>query len=49
MAFQLGEALTEFWRVRGLFSEGRTFLERALAVNEDVKPFSASKGTECLR
>ncbi len=36
MAFQLGEALREFWWVRGLYSEGRTFLEQAIAVSEGI-------------
>ncbi len=31
MALRLGGALRRFWRARGHFSEGRTFLERALA------------------
>ncbi len=31
MALRLGGALRQFWRIRGHFSEGRTFLERALA------------------
>ena len=38
MAFQLVEVLKEFWRVRGLYSEGRTFLERALAVEKELQP-----------
>ena len=37
MAFQLGEALKVFWQVLGLYSEGRTFLERALTNTEDVR------------
>ena len=36
MAYQLAEALTEFWKVRGFYSEGRTFLERVLARREGV-------------
>ncbi len=36
MALRLGGALSEFWIVRGLFSEGRTFLERVLAGSEGV-------------
>ena len=36
MAFQLGEALEDFWGVRGFYSEGRTFLEQALARSEGV-------------
>jgi predicted ATPase/class 3 adenylate cyclase/DNA-binding CsgD family transcriptional regulator len=34
MALRLGGALAEFWIVRGLFSEGRAFLERVLAGSE---------------
>ena len=36
MAYQLAEGLTEFWKVRGFYSEGRTFLERVLARREGV-------------
>ena len=36
MAFRLGEALEEFWNVRGFYSEGRAFLEQALARSEGV-------------
>ncbi|MFL5696728.1 MAG: protein kinase domain-containing protein [Ktedonobacteraceae bacterium] len=36
MALQLGVALSGFWDVRGFYSEGRTFLERALAHSEGV-------------
>jgi predicted ATPase/DNA-binding CsgD family transcriptional regulator/DNA-binding XRE family transcriptional regulator len=31
MALRLGDALQQFWRVRGHWSEGRNFLERVLA------------------
>ena len=34
MALRLGGALADFWDVRGLYSEGRTFLEQALAGSE---------------
>jgi predicted ATPase len=34
MAYRLGEALTEFWRVRGFYNEARAFLERVLARSE---------------
>jgi len=37
MAFQLGEALREFWWVRGFDSEGRNFLEQVLARSEGVR------------
>src|ERR1700674_3813552 len=36
MALRLGAALEEFWVIRGHYSEGRTFLERALAGREGV-------------
>ena len=36
MALRLGGALWDFWVVRGLYSEGRTFLEQALASSEGV-------------
>jgi predicted ATPase/serine/threonine protein kinase/DNA-binding CsgD family transcriptional regulator len=42
MALRLGAALEQFWVIRGYHSEGRTFLERALAVYEGVAtPFQA--------
>jgi predicted ATPase/class 3 adenylate cyclase/DNA-binding CsgD family transcriptional regulator len=34
MALRLGAALEQFWLVRGHYTEGRTFLERALAGHE---------------
>ena len=34
MAYQLGETLTEFWSVRGFYSEALAFLERVLARSE---------------
>ncbi len=37
MAYRLGEALTEFWKVRGFNSEAQTFLERVLAYSEGVE------------
>ena len=37
MAFQLSEALMDFWRVRGLFSEGRVYLEQMLAKPDRVE------------
>jgi predicted ATPase len=36
MALRLCEALVMFWDVRGLYSEGRAFLEQALARSEGV-------------
>ena len=36
MALRLGAALEQFWEIRGYYSEGRTFLERALAAYEGV-------------
>jgi DNA-binding CsgD family transcriptional regulator/tetratricopeptide (TPR) repeat protein len=36
MALRLGAALEQFWVTRGYHSEGRTFLERALAAREGV-------------
>jgi predicted ATPase len=37
MALRLGAALTPFWLKRGHWSEGRAFLERALASHEGVE------------
>jgi predicted ATPase/DNA-binding CsgD family transcriptional regulator len=34
MALRLSTALWQFWEVRGHYSEGRTFIERALVVSE---------------
>jgi len=36
IALRLGAALEQFWVIRGYHSEGRTFLERALAAREGV-------------
>ncbi len=36
MALRLGAGLQRFWEVRGLWSEGRDFLERALAGSKGV-------------
>jgi predicted ATPase/DNA-binding CsgD family transcriptional regulator len=36
MALRLGEALRRFWEVRGHWSEGQSFLERALAGSKGV-------------
>ena len=55
MALRLGGALWYFWSARGLFSEGRTFLEQALARSEGVmasvraKAFSAAADLALLQ
>ena len=55
MALRLGGALWKFWSARGLSSEGRTFLERALAGSEGVaasvraKAFSAASDFALLQ
>ena len=52
MALRFCAALREFWVVRGLYSEGRAFLEQALAAVRRSFDFRASKGVErcrCLR
>jgi len=36
MALRLGGALLSFWYIRGYFSEGRDFLERALTLSDEV-------------
>ena len=38
MAYRLGEALKEFWEVRGFYSEARDFLEQVLARSAGVAP-----------
>ena len=43
MALRLGSALERFWVVRGYRSEGRNFLERALALNIGVAPSVRAK------
>ena len=43
IALRLAGALREFWRVRGHLSEGRTFLERALAAREESEAFVRAK------
>jgi predicted ATPase/DNA-binding CsgD family transcriptional regulator len=43
MALRLGGALREFWRVHGHISEGRTFLERALAAREGSEAIVQAK------
>jgi predicted ATPase/class 3 adenylate cyclase/DNA-binding CsgD family transcriptional regulator len=43
MALRLGGALHRFWFSHGHFSEGRTFLERALAASADVTTVSRAK------
>jgi predicted ATPase/transcriptional regulator with XRE-family HTH domain len=37
IALRLGAALWQLWRVRGLFSEGRTFLEQALVKSRGIE------------
>jgi predicted ATPase/serine/threonine protein kinase/DNA-binding CsgD family transcriptional regulator len=37
MALRLGGALRNFWRVHGYISEGRNFLERALAASKGIE------------
>jgi ATP/maltotriose-dependent transcriptional regulator MalT len=36
-ALRLGGALRDFWRIHGYISEGRNFLERALAASEGIE------------
>lgn len=43
MALRLGAALKNFWAIRGPYREGRVFLERALAVREEVAPAIQAK------
>jgi predicted ATPase/class 3 adenylate cyclase/DNA-binding CsgD family transcriptional regulator len=43
MALRLGAALEDFWVIRGHDTEGRTFLERALAGSEGVTPAVRAK------
>ena len=43
IALRLGGALRGFWRVHGQISEGRNFLERALAVREGSEAFVQAK------
>lgn len=42
-AMRLSSALWDFWEIRGYISEGRTWLEQALAVGEDVRPTLRAK------
>jgi predicted ATPase/DNA-binding CsgD family transcriptional regulator len=42
-ALRLGGALREFWRVHGNISEGRNFLERALAASEGIEASAEAK------
>ena len=44
----MGAALEQFWVIRGYYSEGRTFLERALAMYEGVATAFAGKGAQQL-
>src|SRR6266446_6534604 len=43
IALRFGGALQEFWRVHGHISEGRNFLERALAAREGIEAFVEAK------
>ncbi len=43
IALRLGGALWEFWRVHGHSSEGRVFLEHALAAREGIEAFVQAK------
>jgi predicted ATPase/DNA-binding CsgD family transcriptional regulator len=43
MALRLGAALKDFWNLRGPYSEGRAFLEQALAGSEGVAPSVRAK------
>jgi len=43
LALRLGGALHQFWRVRRYLSEGRTFLERALAGSKEATTASRTK------
>lgn len=43
MALQLGRALNGYWRHRGHLTEGRTWLERALALDGDVEQSLTAK------
>ncbi|MDP9386362.1 MAG: tetratricopeptide repeat protein [Actinomycetota bacterium] len=44
LALRLAGALVLFWRVRGHFSEGRRWLERAMASGLDASPALRAKG-----
>jgi len=43
-ALLLGAALRSFWMIRGYYSEGRTFLEQALARSEGIETTVRAKG-----
>ncbi len=43
IALRFGGALREFWRVHGHISEGRNYLEHALAASEGIEPFVLAK------
>ena len=43
-SLRLGAALRSFWMVRGYYSEGRNFLEQALARSEGIKKAVRAKG-----
>jgi len=46
MALRLGTALEKFWYVRGPYSEGRAFLEQALAGSEGAAPSVRAKALD---
>jgi predicted ATPase/DNA-binding CsgD family transcriptional regulator len=46
MGLRLGIALKRFWYVRGSYSEGRAFLEQALAGSEKVAPSVRAKALD---
>ena len=43
-SLRLGAALRSFWMVRGYYSEGRNFLEQALARSEGIEKAVRAKG-----
>jgi predicted ATPase/DNA-binding CsgD family transcriptional regulator len=43
IALRFGGALEQFWEVHGYWSEGRTFLERALTAREGIEAFVQAK------
>jgi predicted ATPase/class 3 adenylate cyclase/DNA-binding CsgD family transcriptional regulator len=43
-SLRLGAALRSFWMIRGYYSEGRTFLEQALARSEGIEATVRAKG-----
>src|SRR6266566_5259895 len=43
IALRFGGALEQFWEVHGYWSEGRTFLDRALVAREGIEAFVQAK------